>query len=69
MENKMTEIRLHRSELEKIVKLLDRFSDVNNFSLLYQTNGIGNTVDIQFNYKLVDLDATVTLPVTGVESW
>jgi hypothetical protein len=65
----MTEIRLHRSELEKIVKLLDRFSDVNNFSLLYQTNGIGNTVDIQFNYKLVDLDATVTLPVTGVESW
>ncbi len=65
----MTEIRLHRSELEKIVKLLDRFSDVNNFSLLYHTNGIGNTVDIQFNYKLVDLDATVTLPVTGVESW
>jgi hypothetical protein len=26
-------------------------------------------LDIQFNYKLVDLDATVTLPVTGVESW
>jgi hypothetical protein len=69
MENKMTEIRLHRSELEKIVKLLDRFSDVNNFSLLYQTNGIGTNLDIQFNYKLVDLDATVTLPVTGVESW
>ncbi len=65
----MTEIRLHRSELEKIVKLLDRFSDVNNFSLLYQTNGIGTNLDIQFNYKLVDLDATVTLPVTGVESW
>jgi hypothetical protein len=69
MENKMTEIRLHRSELEKIVKLLDRFSDVNNFSLLYQTNGIGSNLDIQFNYKLVDLDAIVTLPVTGVESW
>lgn len=65
----MTEIRLHRSELEKIVKLLDRFSDVNNFSLLYETNGIGTNLDIQFNYKLVDLDATVTLPVTGVESW
>lgn len=65
----MTEIRLHRSELEKIVKLLDRFSDVNNFSLLYETNGIGSTLDIEFNYKLVDLDATVTLPVTGVESW
>ncbi len=65
----MTEIRLHRSELEKIVKLLDRFSDVNNFSLLYQTNGIGSNLDIQFNYKLVDLDAIVTLPVTGVESW
>ena len=65
----MTEIRLHRSELEKITKLLDRFSDVNNFDLIYKTNCIGSTLDIKFQYKLVDLDATVTLPVTDVESW
>lgn len=65
----MTEIRLHRSELEKITKLLDRFSDVNNFDLIYKTNAIGSTLDIKFQYKLVDLDATVTLPVTDVESW
>lgn len=65
----MTEIRLHRSELQKITKLLDRFSDVNNFDLIYNTNAIGSTLDIQFQYKIVDLEATVILPVTGVECW
>lgn len=65
----MTEIRLHRSEIEKITKLLDRFSNVNNFDLIYKTNAIGSTLDIQFQYKIVDLDATVILPVIGVESW
>lgn len=65
----MTEIRLHRSEIEKITKLLDRFSNVNNFDLIYKTNAIGSTLDIRFQYKIVDLEATVILPVTGVECW
>lgn len=65
----MTEMRLTRYDLEKITRLLDRLSGVNDFNLITKTNAIGSTLDIQFQYKIADLEATVTLPVTGVECW
>lgn len=67
----MTEatIKLNRKELEKIVKLLDRFSNVSDFELVYKTTAIGSLLDIKFDYTLVDIDSIVTIPVTTVDNW
>lgn len=70
MEDDMNKILMNRSELERLLKILDRF-EVNNFTLIGDNynNGIGSTLDVEFSNKVDEYTVISKISVTSVEHW
>jgi len=67
LESPITQISLSRSQIEKLVKMVDHFKEVECFTLEQShESGIGPTVRVKFN--LFDNNDTV-VDVTDVSTW
>jgi len=66
-ESQITQISLTRSQIEKLTKMVNHFSEVEQFVLEQShESGIGPTVRVKFN--LFDKNDTV-VDVTDVSTW
>lgn len=66
----MKKITLLKSELTDIISILDKFPEVTNIELTYDTHcGIGHTLSMSFPYVVNDIATTQSIEITGVDSW
>lgn len=57
-------------EIEKIQTIIDENNIQNPFELIYDnSSGIGATLDLEFDMKVNGRDATIRIPISGVENW
>ena len=63
-------IMLTPSDLEIITKIVEENDIKYSFKLIYEGgSGIGYTLDLEYTTELNGREATVKIPVTGVENW
>lgn len=57
-------------EIKKIQTILNENNIEHPFVLIYDnSSGIGATLDLEFDTKVNGRDATIRIPISGVESW
>ena len=61
---------LNRKDIEKIMSVLNQFSDVETFELDSDTSsGIGAYVTMTFNQEVNGMRGSFTVEISGVEDW
>ena len=61
---------LNRNDLAKIQQLLEKFPDIDFFSLVQESgSGIGSVLTMSFDYSVDDIRGTFTTEINGVEDW
>jgi hypothetical protein len=64
-----TKVTLNNRDLERIQEVVKE-NNVQLFTLVVDANSaIGYTVDLEFEYDLNGRNATVRVPIVGVEDW
>lgn len=65
-----TKITLTKADLDIINKIVEENNIVGAFDIVYTSgSGIGYCVDLEFPADINGREATIRIPVTGVESW
>jgi hypothetical protein len=60
----------HKKDIEKIQNILEKFPDVNTFTLKQVgDNGIGNVTTMNFHYKVNGVNGNFDIEISGVEDW
>ena len=63
-------IMLTPGDLEVIAKIVEENDIKYGFKLIYEDgSGIGYTLDLEYTTHINGREATVKIPVTGVENW
>jgi hypothetical protein len=66
----MTKIMMNRADVELLGKILEENCIDNNFWVLYTANsGIGYSLDLEYSQEINGREATIRIPITGVENW
>lgn len=61
---------LHRRDVERITDVLKKFPNVEMFEINQKgDNGIGTVLTMSFAEKVNDLQSSVTVEISGIESW
>lgn len=60
---------LSREELKKITNMVAKFPEVDKFSLIEQSCGIGDNLLLQFNITINEVSGTFSIEISGVENW
>jgi hypothetical protein len=64
------EIHINPDELAIIQKIIEENSIKYAVKLIYNGgSGIGSTLDVEFDTQVNGREATIRIPVTGVENW
>lgn len=57
-------------EIEIIQKVVEENNIKHAFQLIHENqSGIGSTLDLEFETEVNGRQATIRIPITGVESW
>jgi hypothetical protein len=63
-------ITLNRNDISKIQNLLEKFPDVDFFSLTQESgSGIGCVLTMSFDHSVDNIKGTFTTEINGVEDW
>lgn len=63
-------IQLTRKDIKKIEEILDNYPELNIFKLTESdSNGIGTTLEMEFDMKLSGLKGKFNIEISGVENW
>jgi hypothetical protein len=66
----MTEIHLHREDVAKMQKILDKFPEMGSFQLKVETeSGIGTVGKMTFHHTSNDVVGEFTVDIWNVEDW
>lgn len=60
---------LNRIEIEKFIKIMAKFPEVDKFSLIEKSCGIGGVLLFQFNTTINEVSGTFSTEISGVETW
>lgn len=60
---------LNRIEIEKFIKIMAKFPEVDKFSLIEKSCGIGGVLLLQFNTTINEVSGTFSTEISGVETW
>jgi hypothetical protein len=64
------EIHINADELAIIQKIIEENGIKYAVKLIYNSgSGIGSTLDVEFDTEVNGREATIRIPVTGVENW
>ena len=64
------EIYISPQEMLIIQKVIDENNITQSFKLIYDSSsGIGSTLDIEFDTDIHGREASIRIPITGVENW
>lgn len=63
-------IQLNRKVFKKIDEILLKFDGVNNFTLIESdSDGIGTTLDMEFNHTMLNESIKIMIPIVDVSDW
>ena len=60
---------LLKIEIEKFIKIMAKFPEVDKFSLIEKSCGIGGVLLLQFNTTINEVSGTFSTEISGVETW
>jgi hypothetical protein len=61
---------LHKHNIEKILSVLEKFPNVNSFELNEtKHSGVGSILTITFDQVVNEVNAQITVEISGVENW
>ena len=60
---------LNRIEIEKFIKIMAKFPEVDKFSLIEKSCGVGGVLLLQFNTTINEVSGTFSTEISGVETW
>jgi len=68
--NQISTMILQRTDIEKIVDVLDKFPEINSFEINEENcSGIGNIITMTFAKEINGLTGSFNVEISGVENW
>ena len=60
---------LNKTEVEKILDVMEKFPQESGYKFDYVTSGLGYTLDMSISVVVEGIDGELRVNITGVESW